>query len=71
MENLDPGVSDHSLSDEEKDKDSDEDIKKDHQNLALGLSKENIIIHPENVLETSFSKVTAVGSATALIGIRN
>ena len=74
MENLDPGESDHSLSDEEKEKEeknSDEDEKKQHQSLAQGLSKENIIIHPENVLESAFSKVNAVGSATALVGIRN
>eukprot|EP00349_Pseudokeronopsis_sp_Brazil_P008237 CAMPEP_0202965600 /NCGR_PEP_ID=MMETSP1396-20130829/9514_1 /ASSEMBLY_ACC=CAM_ASM_000872 /TAXON_ID= /ORGANISM="Pseudokeronopsis sp., Strain Brazil" /LENGTH=112 /DNA_ID=CAMNT_0049688363 /DNA_START=1577 /DNA_END=1917 /DNA_ORIENTATION=+ len=36
-----------------------------------GLSSENVIIHPENVLENAFRKLTTVGSATALVGIRN
>lgn len=37
----------------------------------LKLDNESVILHPHYILEQAFSKVTAVGSSTVVIGIRN
>lgn len=37
----------------------------------LKLDSENVVLYPTYVLEQAFSKVTAAGSATAMVAIRN
>jgi hypothetical protein len=39
--------------------------------IIKGSESENIILHPVFIMEQAFSKVSAVGSSTAMIGIRN
>ena len=52
------------------DEDEDEE-EKESDGEKKEINKEDIIINPVLVLERAFEKVKAVGSATALIGIKN
>eukprot|EP00347_Sterkiella_histriomuscorum_P016864 403351556 len=69
MENLDVEVdSDQSLEDETDDKTQTNNA---NDLSSLKFESENIILHPIYILEKAFHKVQAVGSSTALVGIRN
>lgn len=71
MENLDAG--EPSVSDEEILDDDSPLPKQFKDNTANGLKfdKESITLHPIFILGQAFSKVSAVGSSTAMIAIRN
>lgn len=75
MENLDVGDDEEFKDDEEEDEKESRNIRKKKSSIMempdLKVNSENIILHPVYILEKAFSKVTAVGSSTAMVGIRN
>ena len=76
LDNL--GMDDEEDEDEDEKTKKEEEEKKQKEEEKLEKTKEcsaedaeKVTIHPIFVLERSFKKVTAVGSATACIGLRN
>lgn len=86
MENLDLGGEENGEASQESGEESPEEAKKNFKSLdpnstnaaanelnsgASPLDQESISIDPTYILNKGFSKVTAVGSSTALVAIRN
>lgn len=70
MENLD--VDRDSVSDNDDEEQPNQNGNKKENGLAgLKVDSEHVILHPIFVLGQAFQKVSAVGSSTAMIGIRN
>ena len=59
------------LLEEEEDGETPDKIQMRKSSQLPVLDYENVILHPIYILQQAFSKVTDVGSATALVAIRN
>jgi hypothetical protein len=84
MENLDLNEEENNMAEEEESHESDEEGKKS-KFLTVGrepsttatngnsntIDQESVCIDPTFILNKGFQKVTAVGSSTALVAIRN
>lgn len=81
MENLDVNIEQYESSSVESDEESPEPKKekkrkaqqqtKKESNEQLKFDNESITLHPIFILERAFSRVSSVGSATAMVAIRN
>jgi len=72
MDNLGGGDDDNSVSEEENtDSAKGTNTRENSDSNTLKFDKESVILHPIFILGQAFAKVTAVGSSTAMIAIRN
>ena len=67
MENLDPAADEQSQGSDTEQSMSPEETPMEEPEQ----STDNVTLHPSFILQQAFSRVKAVGSSTAMIGIRN